>query len=426
MAQADGRAGEWLEGWQPLAALFLLATVARLLPLALPFGFDASDTPGYWEPAVGLATGQGYVDASGAATAERPPGYPLFLAAIITLVGPSLLAAQAAQALLGGAAAVAAVGIAAPLTADRRVALGAGLLAALDPVAIGQSPWLLREALLQAALTLLLLALVRLRGRARFATAALLLATLTLTHQLYLLLVGFLAVSEGAAAWRRRPQLRPLLRRQGIPWGALALVCVTALALWARRNERVLGRFSVVATENAVPARELWLTSACPNLWLSGDTATGFQERAFAEERRLVAQVGVEETRRLFYARAWRNWREHPARSLGRLARQNAWYWLEIPGAIRLAYHPRLYPLRWATLPFHWVRLACALAGVLWLVRSDRWRGAAPLLATLAFFALAPALLYPIPRYLAPAAPLLDVLAALGLAASLRARRGPR
>ncbi len=415
-------AERWPGGAGALLAVFVLAVAARLAPLALPFAFDAGDTPSYWEPGVSLASGRGYLDAAGAPSAERPPGYPAFLAAVFVVAGgPSVLAVQVAQALLGGLAAVAAALLLAPLV-ERRLALAGALLTALDPVAIGQAPWVLREALLQALVTALLLALALLRGRARLAAAAALTVALTSTHQLYLLLVGFLAAGEGLALWRaRRLRLAPLA-----PWAAIALAAGLALFLWARRNERVLGRFSVVATENAVPARELWLTSACPNPWLSGDTATGFQAAAFAEERELVARHGVAQTKRIFYARAWANWRDHPLRSLGRLARQNLWYWVELPGAIRLAYHPRLYPLRWAALPAHWARLAAALLGAVWLARSGRWRAAPQLLAALAFFALAPALLYPIPRYLAPAASLLDALAVLGAAALLarvRARR---
>ena len=56
-------------------------------------------------------------------------------------------------------------------------------------------------------------------------------------------------------------------------------------------------------------------------------------------------------------------------------------------------------------------------AGVAFLLRAGRWRRAPELVAVVAFFALAPALLYPVPRYLAPAAPLLDLLAVVGVSA---------
>src|SRR5690606_21100010 len=145
-----------------------------------PFAFDASDTPGYWEPAVSLASGRGYLDAAGLPTAERPPGYPVFLAGVFLVAGgPSALAVQVAQALLGGLTAVATALLLARLV-ERRLALAGALLTALDPVAVGQAPWLLREALLQALVTALLLALALLRGRGRLLVAAALLVALTL------------------------------------------------------------------------------------------------------------------------------------------------------------------------------------------------------------------------------------------------------
>ena len=159
------------------------------------------------------------------------------------------------------------------------------------------------------------------------------------------------------------------------------------------------------------------------NRWLSGDFSTGFQARAFAEERRLVDELGVAGAKAELYRRAWENVRDHPLRSLGRLARLNFWYWVEVPGSVRLAAHERLSWVRWLLLPCHWAQLLFALAGLRVLAREGGWRRQRAALGALAFFALAPALLYPVPRYLGPATPLLDLLAAIGLL-PLAARRG--
>ncbi|MGE0712523.1 MAG: glycosyltransferase family 39 protein [Planctomycetota bacterium] len=395
------------------SGLVALGTIVRLLPLALPFDFSGPDSASYLGPAHGLLE-QGCYCMGGEPTALRPPGYPVFLAAVLGLSGQSLLAVRAAQALLGGLAAAGIYLVLARTTRWPRCALLGGLLAALDPVSIGQSPWLLREGLLLGLLVGLVAALTLLRGRARYAVGGLLLGALTLTHQLYLLLGGFLFLADALA---RRPRHRLL------PWVGMGLIVLLVAFLWARRTERVTGHLSLAATENAVPARELWLTTACSNWWLSGDERTGFQAQAWAEERELVTTRGVQGAKAEYYRRFFANWREHPLRSFARTLRLNLWYWLEIPGAIRLVKDQRLAWVRWLILPFHWARLAAALAGLLYLLRSGGWRAQRATLACLAFLGLAPALLYPVPRYLGPGVPLLDLLAAIGLSASWARRR---
>lgn len=407
----------------PVLGVAALAVLLRLAVLAVPFEFSGPDTVTYLEPAASLARFEGYVDSSGRPTAVRPPGYPAFVAACYLVAGDeSRTAVRVAQALLGGAAALLVHTALRGAGAGSRVAIAGAALLAVDPVAVGQSPYLLREALLLTLVAACAAALVTLRGRARFVAAGLSLAALALTHQLYILLGPFLALADLVAHRRSGPRF---LARRTAAWAAVGLMVALPVTLWARRNERVTGRFSFTLAENPVVARELWLTVSCPNRWLNGDPVTGFQAAAWAEEERLVRTLGLEGARRELYRRAAETWREHPLRSLGRLALMNFWYWAELPGAISLVEHPRLFVVRWALLPFHWVRLTCAVAGLLVVLRAPRWRGlAATAAGGWAFFALAPALLYPIPRYLAPACPLLDALAVVGLATSLERRAG--
>ena len=399
-----------------LGALVLLAFLLRLAPLLLPFEFSGPDTVTYALPAERLAAGEGLTDAQGRAAVSRPPGYPLFLAAIFALAGgPSWTAVRVVQAALGAVCVLAVHRALLPRAGERGALLGAALVA-LDPIAIGQSPFVLREQLLQTLITLLVAALLG-GGRWRHLLAGGLLVALALTHQLYALLGPFLALSELLAARRSRTRWLRLAR-----WTAIGLLVAGGVLLWARRNERGTGRLALTLADNPVPARELWLTATYDTWWLSGDFAAGFQARAWAEEAELVERLGVEGAKAEMYRRTWALWREHPLRSLGRLLRLNLWYWVELPGAVRLAEHPRLWAVRWALLPWHWARLGAALLGVVWLVRSGRWRREAPALGALAFFALAPAPLYPVPRYLGPAIPLLCGLAVGALPAIL----GPR
>ena len=391
--------------WTTLAAVAGAATALRLLLLLLPFDFAGPDSSNYWDMASGLVSGEGLVDPQ--ASTARPPGYPVFLASCFLLAGgPSALAARIGQALLGGLCALFVYWGVEPRHGPRAALLGAAVVAC-DPIAAGQSPFLLREALLMALVGGVWVAILRLRGRARVATCGVLLAALALTHPLYLLLGPILAGVDLLARGKRAL----------LPWVAIGLVVAVGVGAWCMRNAQVTGRFALNPVASTVPAHELWLTSACPNLWLSGDPATGFQAQAWAEERELLRTQGVDGTKRELYRRAAENWVEHPLRSLGRLLRQNVWYWLEIPGAIKLVEHPRLYWVRWGLVAFLWVRLTAVLAALAWAWRHARYAHRFEL-ALLAFFAFAPALLYPIPRYLAPASPLLDALAAIAIARS--------
>jgi 4-amino-4-deoxy-L-arabinose transferase-like glycosyltransferase len=394
----------WVIAWTCRAFL------ARLAPLVLPFEWSGPDSVSYLTPAQDVLAGEGYT------ATHRPPGYPAFLIIGLGLGGGSLLVVRLLQALLGALTVPLVHGLLRSRHGARAAKIGV-ILAALDPIAVGQSPFLLREGLLLFLLTLLLWILSRWQGRRRYVGAGGVLAALTLTHPLFVLLGPALLAVEVAT----EPSWGARLRRAR-PWVGALLIVALPTFLWGRRNQHRSGQFGLGEIATTVPARELWLTSACSNLWVSGDTATGFQALAWQREAQLVDELGVAGAKRELYRMAWANWRDHPLRSAGRVVRQNTWYWLEIPGAVRLVHHDRLYLARWLLLPWHWVRLCCALAGIHALLKSGRWRTERATLGTVLFFVVAPAMLYPIPRYLAPAIPVLDLLAAIGLERAWRRR----
>ena len=90
-------------------AMFALAFAVRIL-LLLAAGWSGrvlnNDGTSYGRIAQSLLAGQGFAFAAGDPTAFRPFGYPLLLAAVFTLAGPSVLAVQVAQAAASGLAAV--------------------------------------------------------------------------------------------------------------------------------------------------------------------------------------------------------------------------------------------------------------------------------------------------------------------------------
>jgi hypothetical protein len=267
-------------------------------------------------------------------------------------------------------------------------------------------PFVLREALLLFLVTLLLVLLEELRERPLFQGLAVgaVLAALALTHQLYMLLGPFLLV--GALVTRSRRL--PLLVAVG--------VTVLALAGWNARN-RAIGTSSLALTSYPVPAGELWLVSESTNDWLHDDPTTGFQELHFREIGRIQdAHPGdMKAVKAELYGRAWENFEREPLTVLGRLARINVWFWLEVPGSIKITLHPRLWLARIVLIPFVWLRLLLVAVALLELRRRRELGAIGNELATLAFFVLAPALLLPIPRYLAPLASVLDALAVIGI-----------
>lgn len=387
-----------------LRIVVAIALVLRLALVFVPVDFGAPDTESYVAPARSLAAGQGYLDAAGRPTAERPPGFPAFLALVFVVAGPSPRAVGVAHAVLGAAT----VYLVHRLLRRRwpSAALPAAAVLAVDPIALGLVPFVLREALLLFTLTLLLVLLEELRERpiALALAGGAALATLALTHQLYVLLGPFLVVAAVVAKDRRRA-LALLL--------AMAVV-VGGLAAWGARN-RAIGSRNVALTSYPVPAGELWLVSESTDWWLHDDPSTGFQDLHFREIGRLYDEHGgdVDLVKRDLYARALENFRREPLRVIGRAVRMNIWYWLEVPGSIRITHHPRLCWLRVGLVPFQWLRLFWAIVAVFFIAR----RSFAMELGAWAFLALAPALLLPIPRYLAPLSPVLDALAVVGFLA---------
>jgi hypothetical protein len=264
-------------------------------------------------------------------------------------------------------------------------------------------PYVLREALLLFLLTALLLALDRTEGWKQALAAGSLLAALALTHQLYGPLGGFIII---AARLAKRPVV-PLL--------AALLIVALGWGAWTARNLSV-GQKGLVMTSYPVPAGELWLVSENTNEWLHDDPTTGFQELHFREIGRIQREHpdDLPAVKRELYARAWANFRREPLTVIGRALRINLWYWLEVPGSVRITLHPRLWILRVVLLPFHWLRLFWAIVGLVELRRRRDLHRFSPEVATWVFLAVMPAALLPIPRYLAPLTAVLDALAALG------------
>jgi 4-amino-4-deoxy-L-arabinose transferase-like glycosyltransferase len=208
---------------------------------------DAAD---YHRLATDLSRGMGYVNALGAPTAWRPPGYPAFLAAVYSVFGVSVSAATLTQAALGGVTIVL-LTVFGALVVGRREALVAGLLAAVYPGLFWLPRLLLSENL---SLPLLLAALcaaamLSRTGRRRWAGACgVLLGLSALVRGANLLVAAVLLAGLALVAWKRGHSLRRLA-------ASCALVCagiVLVLSPWTARNYRVFHRLVPLATQDGM------------------------------------------------------------------------------------------------------------------------------------------------------------------------------
>jgi len=235
-----------------VAVAFALRVAAVLLVEVDPrarWGFDMS-----WYDGVArrLLTGFGYVGIDWAPTAHWPPGYPLLLAGIYWLFGPSLLAAKLANVLLATTTVALTWRIGCELGRSRVGVVAAAILA-LFPGDVLFSPTILSETLFGTLFSASLWLFLRRtnRGDARATTwlafgvllgaAALVRGTALVVLPAFTL--AWLACGAGVrrAAW----------------WSAAALAGLAlALAPWTLRNWVRLG-YPILVGTNGVAA--LWV-----------------------------------------------------------------------------------------------------------------------------------------------------------------------
>ncbi len=225
-----------------LGAAVLLAAAARLVFCLEIVGFHAplrGDEIDYHALASSIAAGDGFAGAGGEATAARPPLWPLVLAGVYRLAGPSPEAGRA-LAIIIGTLVVPLVYAAAKGAFPKRPAVPAvaALLAAVNPTLIFMSSYLLAENL---SIVLMLLAVTVVsagvsgeRGLRSYLAAGALLGLGSLARPPLFPVALFMAawaVIAGAGVFRRR------LARAAVLGAGLA----AALAPWAVRNEARLG-----------------------------------------------------------------------------------------------------------------------------------------------------------------------------------------
>lgn len=250
------------------------------------------DANGYWELAQTIANGQEYSIYTPPRRVLRTPGFPLLLAASITIFGKSVFAASLVMAFVGtGCCGL--TWLLARRVATVSVANIALLLVAISPLQIGSNVQILSETLFSFGLLACLLPLTKLVQTGKTLTvgnsfvAGLLTGLTTLVRPGWILwpwVSSLLVVVWGQQAWRRR-MLHAALIFAG---------CYLALLPWAWRNHNVTGHWIFTS---------LW---SGPSLYDGlHPGATGASDMTFVDSENVFSKLSEYETNAHYKQRAF-------------------------------------------------------------------------------------------------------------------------
>jgi hypothetical protein len=256
----------WVRRHPDLAALAVLLAVGVTIRAAIlfraPAFFVGGDSQTYLVPAYELAR-----DGNWDLGARRPPGYPLFLAGVIVVLGEDMRAVVLAQHLLGLATIAATYGLGRAV-AGRAAGVLAGLGVALSGPLLVYEHYIMAEALFGALLTAAAWALVAARrspGPWPALVGGSLLAAGWLVRPAALLLVPLIPLALlGARSWRRSVILTALaglgFALVAAPWalfsaghyGAVGSVGIGNTLMWRVTREEP----ALIQPRDSWPSRE--------------------------------------------------------------------------------------------------------------------------------------------------------------------------
>lgn len=380
----------------------------------------AGDASGYWELARNLVAGKDFAIYEPPRYVVRMPGFPLFLAAGMELIGENLLAMRLLLAGVGTLACGLVYRLGTGLF-DERVGLLAGALAAFSPTMIVFSVLLLSETLFAAALLASLIFLAELvqtgfahesrrRGHVLAFGAGVALGAATLVRPTWLLVgPGFVALyvlwakarietPEEAPIFRKgRASASPTLIAAG-RGGVLLLGLALTLAPWTARNAMLTGHF--------VPTT-LWVG---PSLYDGlHPQATGASDMSFVVRDGLYRTMSEYDVDQHYRRKAWEFVRAHPLQTV-QLALFKLWrFWRPIPNADQF----RHWAIEAGVALFYVPTLILAGIGA-WKSRTQFWNWFLPA-APILYFSAVHTIFVGSLRYRLPAEYALLVLSAVGL-----------
>lgn len=388
--------------------LFLLALTPRLLYVMQIQSPPFSDMADYNKMAVKFLIGDGLVQ-SPQYQAYRPPGYPLFLAFIYSIMGHSIAAVRIAQAFLGSLTAVLTFILSILVFRDKtfrlQVATLAGLAVALSDELIFYCGQLLTESLYTFLFVLWIVTLLWCRniknrpvGDGAAAAAAIMHGVLILIRPvagIFLPMVWWLLLQS------KKSKARIVL---------YTFLVFLAVVPWSIRNYRVTGRFVPVSTNGGVN----FYIGHNPHFgyWSTGDK-TAIRENTDldeVEESSLFFRLGLD----YIIGNPWQDGK-HNLMKIGYLftTTWKPWPWFNHGRELRFPPLPT-----WIAWPWSLPAILLVLVGlVLALVRREPvvflvLVCLGQVLACVIFFARA--------RFRAPLIPLLAIFMAYGIVISVK------
>lgn len=356
---ANSRAALWL-----IFAVFIgLRALALLVEVA-----PTSDALWYFDRAVMLAQGRGYLGDHGEATAFWPVGWPATMSLVFRLTGPSVAAIGLFNLACAALSGWLVLDLGRRLFASEHAArLGLALLA-VYPNSIGYVPLLLTEVFYTTLLLAGCWLLVARKSLGAVVLAGFVFGVSMLVKAQSLVVVPLIfaiALLREAGWWRRIPRAAGRM-------ALLLAVAALAVAPWTVRNHRELGHWIAVSTNGGFTL----LTG-------NNDTASGDYNPDDPVVKALQARPGFDEVSRDAEAKRMAvDWIvANPGRFLSLMPKKAYRLWAPDGeaewgfqgGAPGYAAHERLYrALRYANQAYYFALLAGFAAAFVWMTLIRR------------------------------------------------------
>lgn len=284
----------FLERNWPALVILIAGALARIWWLTEVNTQPQTDFAWYLQRATELSHALGYRTDQGH-TAYWPPGFPLALAAIFKLTGPSLVAAKVFNATLTLLCALLTASIVRRLIGSRTLSLVAGLLVALSPGMIAYSGIIASEPLYTFLTLAALQSVLWAQSYTRWGWAGFLVGLATLVRPQAVLLPLALASAPQPTTDYRKPKLHIAVLLCGI-------IALTTITPWIVRTYRTHGHLVFISTNGG------------DNLWIGhNQEATGNYQTPPGIPQSPSTEINNDRTTR---ALAIQEIRSNPARSL--------------------------------------------------------------------------------------------------------------